>query len=368
MALFGNRPPFLPGLQAAMAGQIPGVIVEDQMDPLMLAQLLGAPVPASGDFAPGAQPAPQEYYPEPPASNYGGQLPSQPLPPMPQPGYQPDSAPNSPLLPPPPSGGAFPAPPGASARPGGVYPPPPSFPPNPLWGDSPAPPKRRKNPVGKFLKNFAGIYGDNLTGNPIYAQHLQNKAKLKAEREEAERRARQPQQVGQSIIVPDGRGGYRTLYRDPSAAEAYALAQGFEPGTESYQEAVRQYRLGAWNDDAVEAKRGLTGYRYDRQEGLIDRRFDRSDRQLDRRLTVTRRGQDLGHQDRQASVEQSDTNNRRSTGTSRENNIRSNATRLQTSRGGRRPAAPVRVNSLEEARRLPPGTVFITPDGRVKVR
>jgi hypothetical protein len=29
---------------------------------------------------------------------------------------------------------------------------------------------------------------------------------------------------------------------------------------------------------------------------------------------------------------------------------------------------PVKVNSLDEARRLPPGTVFQTPDGRVKVR
>jgi hypothetical protein len=35
---------------------------------------------------------------------------------------------------------------------------------------------------------------------------------------------------------------------------------------------------------------------------------------------------------------------------------------------GATPAAPVRVNSPDEAMRLPPGTVFITPDGRRKVR
>jgi len=33
-----------------------------------------------------------------------------------------------------------------------------------------------------------------------------------------------------------------------------------------------------------------------------------------------------------------------------------------------RGSAPVRVNSIEEARALPPGTAFITPDGRRKVR
>ena len=34
-------------------------------------------------------------------------------------------------------------------------------------------------------------------------------------------------------------------------------------------------------------------------------------------------------------------------------------------RGGRK---SVRVKSIEDARRLPPGTVFVTPDGRTKVR
>lgn len=36
--------------------------------------------------------------------------------------------------------------------------------------------------------------------------------------------------------------------------------------------------------------------------------------------------------------------------------------------GQRRSAAPVHVRTIEEARELPPGTVFITPDGRRKVR
>jgi len=32
------------------------------------------------------------------------------------------------------------------------------------------------------------------------------------------------------------------------------------------------------------------------------------------------------------------------------------------------PAAPIRVRTVQQAMALPPGTVFITPDGRRKVR
>lgn len=37
-------------------------------------------------------------------------------------------------------------------------------------------------------------------------------------------------------------------------------------------------------------------------------------------------------------------------------------------RAAQQPKQPVRVSSAEEARALPPGTVFMTPDGRTKVR
>lgn len=354
MGLFGKRGPraFMPVLQAAMAGQIPGVIVED---PQAMARALGIPTPGSfgnpgrvaNEVKPGA---------------FGNTAPA-----------------NDPLTisAPPQGGGMFTGPAVNSPRPpspqqevapidmmgpikDAVYQN--AMEPRPMWDE----PAKKKNKIGAFLGAWAGHLGDKLTGNPVYADSLKHKRRLEEIERESQLKARLPQQVGSSVIVPDGQGGYKTLFRDPSTPEAYALAQGFEPGSAEYAEAVRQYRLGAWNDEAVEAKRGLTGYRYDRQgqlqedrqshaTGMQEDRQQHSSGQFNRRDATTRRGQDIGRG-----------NNVRSTTTSRDNNIRSNETRLQTSRRGR--GAPVRVNSLEEARRLPPGTTFITPDGRVKVR
>jgi hypothetical protein len=152
--MFGR--PFTSALQAAFGGHIPGAIIEE-VDPRLLAQIISAPVPASGDFQPGGQPQDQGY--EQPATNYGGGLPPQPLPQLP------------------PQENGMPA----SARQAAGYPPPSATrPPQPMWGDDPAAPKKKKNPVGQFFKHWAGFAGDALTGNPVYAHHRQNNAKLKA--------------------------------------------------------------------------------------------------------------------------------------------------------------------------------------------
>lgn len=398
MGFFGNSAPraFMPMLQAAMSGQIPGVTVED---PYAMAQALGIPSP--GSF--GGPPAVAEASP----GAFGGPPATLDAPPL-KITYGDSSGPMA-------DAGIRQGDPGVPGGPfsGGAYPPPQQPPPidmmgpikesiyqnamtpRPMYGSPsgqagnvnslpPLPlevtaPKKKKGKVGEFLGHWAGFMGDNLAKNSNYADMLKHKRTMEEKREEERRKAQLPQQVGSSIIVPDGQGGYRTLYRDPSTAEDYALAQGFQPGTEKYSEAVRQYRLGSWNDEAVEAKRGLTGYRYDRQgelqddrqehaSGMQEDRQGHSSTQFERRDATTRRGQNITRDNSIRSTGQSNTNNQRATGTSRDNNIRSNQTRLQTSRRGRGAGSPVRVNSLEEARRLRPGTVFVTPDGRVKVR
>lgn len=348
MGMFGRRRPFMPPIEAAVTGQLPGAIVEDWSDPYFVAQQIGAPVPAD-PLAPlngnGAGPEPYFANPQP---NVTGPYPGGQLPPEARvPANTPDSSPTRSMY-----GGPIPA------------------------GDT----GKKKSPVGSFLQNFAGFYGDKLTGNPVYADSLKHKRDLEKIDRKAQTESRLPQQVGSSMIVPDGRGGYKTLFRDPSTPEAYALAQGHEPGTAEYATAVQQYRLGAWSDEAVEAKTGFAGYRYDRMgnlqddrqghaSGMQDDRQQHSDGQFGRRLDVTRRGQDIGRDNNIRSTGQSDTNNQRSTDVSRGNNVRSNETRLQTARGRRDGAGTaVRVKTLEQARRLRPGTLFQTPDGRIKVR
>lgn len=203
----------------------------------------------------------------------------------------------------------------------------------------------------------------NARTNPASMAMLQNNMamardrrlaaqKLEAERLEAEREARQPHQVGDSFVkLNPATGQYETLFRDPQPFEAYAQSLGLVPGSPEYVNAVENYRLGPWSDAAVQAKTGLTGYRYDRMGGLQEDRQDHSvgmqedrqvhsDSQLDQRLSVTRRGQDLSHGDRVRGQDISRNNNIRSTDTSRDNNIRSNDTRLRTNRRTPRPAGP----------------------------
>lgn len=206
--------------------------------------------------------------------------------------------------------------------------------------------------IGQFLLSWAGHLGDNLTGNPAYSRMMQHKMEAEEAEREAQRRAQLPQQVGSSIIVPDGQGGYRTLFRDPSTPEAYALAQGYQAGTPEFHEAVRQYRLGTWNDDATANRIDVSGYGYDRRgqlqtdrqdfsRSMQDDRQSHSDSQLGRRLGVQRRGQDLND---------------------------SRGRRGQDMTDSRARNRVVKVKSIGEARSLPPGTLFQGPDGKIRRR
>jgi hypothetical protein len=237
---------------------------------------------------------------------------------------------------------------------------------------------------GKILGTLAGIVGDGLAGAAgrpaLYTESLirkreqdqeQNNAleRLRAEVELKRQAALAPhvEQVGNALgMVDPTTGAFRQTYTAPSPAEQYAAARGFVPGTDDYKKEVQDYLLKGYSDPAMLNRLGL-----------IDHRYDRSDAQLGERLAVTRRGQDLTHGDRRASIAQSNTNNVRSTSTSAANNVRSTTTsannnaatnemRFQTSRKPR--GGPVEVSTPEEARKLPPGTFFKTPDGRILQR
>jgi hypothetical protein len=186
----------------------------------------------------------------------------------------------------------------------------------------------------KVLGDIGGALAAGLNGylaamgNPAGIEGLRSMHEMQlqrqrdaadAEQERLKLMAPRVEQVGNSIGYLDPSAGtFDPIYRDPQAFEAYATSLGFTPGTPEYENAVENYRLGAWSDPAVAAK-----------SGLIDRRYDRSDAQLGRRLDVTKRGQDLQHEDRQATIRQSDTNNRRTSGQSNTNSQRS----AETARG-----------------------------------
>jgi hypothetical protein len=173
------------------------------------------------------------------------------------------------------------------------------------------------------MGNPAGIEG-------LRSMHEQQMAKQQeaAQLEQLRAKSYLPQQVGDSLIQLDPSGGYQTLFRDPQPFEAYAASLGYQPGTPEYQDAVENYRLGAWSDPAVAAKTALTGYRYDRSDAQLGRRLATTERGQDlthgdrvRGQDLTHgdriRGQNLTHGDRQATIRQSDTNSQRTADTQR---------------------------------------------------
>jgi hypothetical protein len=173
---------------------------------------------------------------------------------------------------------------------------------------------------GPNWAQIALVVGDTLRGlagrDPIYGpMMLREQMERDQEDREYKRKLMEPRTVGDSLIVPDGNGGYKAAYSAPSPAESYAAAQGFQPGTPEYSQAVQDYVLKGYSPTGVAAKEAVTGYRY-----------DRSDAQLGQRLQTMQRGQDLNYKARQAATAQSNTNNIRSTSTSSNNNVRSTST------------------------------------------
>jgi hypothetical protein len=139
---------------------------------------------------------------------------------------------------------------------------------------------------------------------------------------------------GHTAATPNlGGGGFQT-YTAPTHAEAYAKAQGLEPGTEGYAGAVQDYVLRSWGDTAVGNKSELEGVRYGYRDQLQDQRLRSGERNTDVRARVAT-------QNNIRSTSTSSANNLRSTSASRDNSIRSNTTSranaltsAETTRGG----------------------------------
>lgn len=170
-------------------------------------------------------------------------------------------------------------------------------------------------------QRIAGIVGDALlgaSGQPgVYAPAMRERQKMEAEQQfelsKLSLQQHNPREVGHSLIQQGADGKYQTLFSEPEPFESYAQAQGLQPGTPEYADQVKNYRLGAWSDEAVAAKTGFAGYRYDRMGQMQDDRLRTSRRNTDVRVGAstannmrttgaTTRGQDLSHQDRSAGM------------------------------------------------------------------
>lgn len=136
---------------------------------------------------------------------------------------------------------------------------------------------------------------------------MRDKRNQEAERQrfEAEQFAKQQErmsprfeQVGDTIGMFDpGTYSFSPVYTAPGVSGQYALDRGFQPGTPEYTEAVQEQRLGTWSDPAIDNRRTIEDLRNTYRTNLQNQR-----------LSVTKRGQDLNHQDRQASVATSRSN------------------------------------------------------------
>jgi hypothetical protein len=184
--------------------------------------------------------------------------------------------------------------------------------------------------------------------------------------------------VGRSVVSLPFEGLPQVVFTAPSDAESYAASLGLKEGDEGYSEAIMDYVLKSSGPTAYENRRELEDLRYGNRREL---RGLPTYRDLHPRPAAPSRG----------------TGSRPPRGTgevvapilaklARGEPLTAGETQaLGMYRGGGRrgggsaprprpapaPAAasgPVRVRTPDEARALPPGTVFITPDGRRKVR
>jgi hypothetical protein len=159
------------------------------------------------------------------------------------------------------------------------------------------------------------------------------------------------EEVGGSIGMLDpSEQSFQPFYEKPQVFESYARAQGFEPGSPEYAQAVQDYRLGSWSDPAMENRYGLEGVRYGHRDSLQDQRLRSGERNTDVRVGVSRenniRSTSTSAANNRRSTATSSANNVRSTGQSNTNSVRSNDTRLQTAprrKGIGNAAGPVAV-------------------------
>jgi len=162
------------------------------------------------------------------------------------------------------------------------------------------------------------------------------------------------------------------LYQSPTAAQDYAASFG-APGTPEYLNALQTFQLKQWSAPALQAKEQLDDYRTGNRIDLKGvptyanlhphapaarpQRPPTTSNVVAGILQKGSSGQPLNPQEQQ--IFNSYVNGRY--------RGRGNGGGIPLA-GGAPSQAPVRVSTPDEARRLPPGTLFQTPDGRTKVR
>ena len=156
----------------------------------------------------------------------------------------------------------------------------------------------------------------------------------------ADLRASAPRVIGRSMVQYDpNSGSVGELYDGAEDFETYAASQGAEPGTQEYFDLVQDYVLKGDGPTAYQHDRGLDDYRTGnrikvegvRQSNRLGLEGERQQHRVTTRSLPTYR----------------DTHPRAAGGG-----------------GGKIP----RVSTPGEAMKLPSGTQFMLPDGRVKVR
>lgn len=163
-----------------------------------------------------------------------------------------------------------------------------------------------------------------------------------ASQRDADLRAANPRTIGRDLVQFDPTAGRaNVLYDGPEDPEIYADSLGFDRGTNEWFAAVEDYVLRSNGPSAHER-----------------------DLELDDHRTGNDRGLEAYRQNNRVSLEDQRQQGRSAMeGTRQQNRL----TLRQTPRAGGREAIPT-VASPQEAMRLPSGTKFRTPDGKVKIR
>jgi hypothetical protein len=226
--------------------------------------------------------------------------------------------------------------------------------------------------TGPNWKKIAGGVGDALMfysaslGNPASAAFLQNQHQNRRDQRHwefeeqkslRERLAKmnEPQQVGSNLVQRDPSGGYKTLYSAPTPAENYASALGFSAGSPEYLGAIEDYALKSWGGTAYSRKSELQGERLD-QSNTNNLRSTSTSRDNNIRTTGTSAANN------QRSTHQSNVNSVRAAGQSNVNNVRSTATSQRgQDMGGRRGRA---ASNAARATNPTTGEVMVLRNGQ----
>ena len=177
---------------------------------------------------------------------------------------------------------------------------------------------------------------------------------------------------GQDQIKYDPTTGQsRTVYDAPMPAEAYARNFG-AAGSDEYKNALQSYTLRGWSDEALDNRTALEGTRYQNRVNLRGQPTYRD--QHPRPVAPRAAPQATPNNVLGSILQKAAAGGQLSPPEQDMYNTWKNGRR-----GGRGPAgggnsgapaapAPVKVRTLDEAKRLPPGTMFVGADGVTRIR